>query len=74
MLKADAQKHTPAVVSHARVLCDIAPENTAYRRILAECLYNSGQLAAAAEAYQQLLNMQQAPQVCDVYPKAHFFF
>jgi hypothetical protein len=53
-------------VVHARILCTIAPDKPAYRRVLAECLYNSGQVPAAAEAFRLLLNMPHSPAQHDV--------
>ena len=53
-------------VGHARILCTIAPDKPQYRRVLAECLYNSGYVSAAAEVFRFLLNMPHSPAQHDV--------
>jgi len=53
-------------VAHAQVLCELAPKNPMYRRVLGECLFNTGDLAGAAEAFRFLLSMPHSPAQQDV--------
>ena len=66
LLRSDPRKHMQTAVSHATVLCQVAPENPMYRRVLADCLFNSGDLNAAAAAFRFLLDMPHSPAQRDI--------
>lgn len=66
LLQSDAEKNMDTAVGHAKILCAIAPDQPAYRRVLAECLFNSNDLQGAAEAFRFLLTMPHSPAQHDV--------
>jgi tetratricopeptide (TPR) repeat protein len=66
MLKSDPEEHMQMAVAHAKVLCELAPKNPMYRRVLGECLFNMGDLAGAAEAFRFLLSMPHSPAQQDI--------
>jgi tetratricopeptide (TPR) repeat protein len=65
-IKSDPEKHMGSVVLLARDLCELDPENPIYQRVLAECLFNAGDVPAAADAYKRFLHMSQTGALHDI--------